>query len=490
MEGTAEVELISKFIIDYSDFYCDETSKRINFEEVLQIKDVDKSIINQAPDSQYINTVFDYKDEELPNVNSVSDLKRINGKSYLTNSDEIRIITTVSKTIFVDDIACKNKYLYFSLPAFITRYSRLEWNNLDDKMFVFILDKNFSKFESDFLVIQSFFEKKVEMDQRINENAKHSYASFNNIYSSIYDDKKLGSYFEYPLTWYSLKKSETDNSLKMQMLNYFFKIICNKDLGNDKYLIRGHKTVTVNTTSTQISYDESTVVKELFEFILDSDKHHDKLSLLRNTLTIFLDSHSNTINFFNKSSEILKSVKFNFDLYIQDKVKLFLDQKNKLLQEFINTTRKIEELTNSLISQIRTISLSLLGSIFLSLLNDVNKSKTSAILNLVLLSYVFYFLINLLIVWAQNKQKDALLNNLEKYTKELGVIGENQNNNLSYDSLKNNYLKKSLDNYEHYRRAMLIAISLLTVLFVLLYIANRFGIFTYPKEILKYLIGY
>lgn len=490
MERTTEVKLISKFIVDYSDSYCDETSKKINFEEVLKLKDIDKSIINQAPDSKYINTVFDYKNEELPNVNSVSDLKRINGESYLTNSVEIRINTTVDKNILIDHITCKNKYLYFSLPAFLTRYSRLEWNNLDDKMFVFILDKNFPKFESDFLVIQSFFENDIEMVQRINENAKHSYASFNNIYSSIYDDKKLGSFFEYPLTWYSLEESDTDNSLKMQMLNYFFKIICNKDLGNDKYLIRGHKTVTVNITSKQITYDESTVVKELFEFILDSDKHHDKLSLLRNTMTIFLDSHSNTINFFDKSSEILKSVKFNFDLYIQDKVKLFLDQKNKLLQEFINTTRKIEELTNSLISQIRTISLSLLGSIFLSLLNDVNKSKTSAILNLVLLSYVFYFLINLIVVWVQSKQKDALLFNLEKYTEELGVIGENQDNNLSYDSLKENYLKKSLDNYRHYRMAMMIAVLLLTVLFILLYIANRFGIFTYPKEILKYFIGY
>ncbi len=44
-------------------------------------------------------------------------------------------------------------------------------------------------------------------------------------------------------------------------------------------------------------------------------------------------------------------------------------------------------------------------------------------------------------------QKNALLSSLENYTKELGVIGEQNDNNLSYSSLKVKYLKKSVNIY-------------------------------------------
>lgn len=348
-----EKNQVEEFIIKYSDYYCSETSNYITFEETIKIQDIDESIINVAPESKYIDITFfdNLQDEELLEINSVKKLKEINGKSYTSNPTELRIITKVNKNVFLFELPYKNKYIYFQLQSFINQYPRLNWTETNYKMFVFIINDKDVKFLSDFLSVQNLREKNLSISEKIPVYSKERYISFNNIYNSIYDDKKLSSYFEFPLTWYSDSNDVIDKILNDQMIVHFFDIICNKKLESCRYLIRGHKTITIDLNGSEMSDEVAICTKELFEFILDIDKHHDKLSLLRNTMTVFLDSHSSELNFYEKADEILKAVKYNFDLYIQDKVKLFLDQKNKLLQEFIITTKKIEDLTNSLISQ-------------------------------------------------------------------------------------------------------------------------------------------
>ncbi|WP_435340506.1 hypothetical protein [Enterococcus durans] len=211
---------------------------------------------------------------------------------------------------------------------------------------------------------------------------------------------------------------------------------------------------------------------------------------MRNTFSLFLDENSNSKNLNDKIYEIIKSINYNFDLYIQDKIKIFLEQKNKLLQESINTTKKIEDLTNNLVSQIRTLSLSLLGTIFLSFFKEILNQKTMSIINLVLLSYIFYFTINLIIVIKQNRQKNSLLKTLKKYTEELGVINQHKENMISYEYLKKNYLQETIIIYDSYRRWMIRGLVFAIFLFFIMYLSNRIDSFHYPKEIFKFLIGY
>lgn len=490
--NSLEKNKVEEFIIKYSEYYCSETSNYIIFEETIKIQDIDKSVINEVTESKYIDITFfdNLQDEELLEIDSVQKLKEDNGESYKSNTTELKIITKVNKEIFLFELPYKNKYIYFQLQSFINQYSRLTWTETEYKMFVFIINDKNVTFQSDFLSVQNLRDENLSISEKIPEYSKERYIAFNNIYNSVYDDKKLSSYFEFPLTWYSYNNGITNKSLNNQMIVHFFNIIRNRNLDNGKYLIRGHKTITVELNGSEMSNDVAVYTKELFEFILDTDKHHDKLSLLRNTMTIFLDSQSDERNFYEKSEEILKGVKYNFDLYIQDKVKLFLDQKNKLLQEFIMTTKKIEDLTNGLISQMKTVTLSLLGTIFLSLVNDLNKGKTHAMINLVLLSYILFFLFNLIIVINQKKQKQSLTDSLKNYTKSLGVVGDSQNNNLSYETLEQTYLKSSLEFFDNYRCWTILGLSVLIFIFICLYISNRFNIFNTSIEILKFFIGY
>ncbi|EOS7826847.1 hypothetical protein EWX99_RS01330, partial [Enterococcus hirae] len=150
----------------------------------------------------------------------------------------------------------------------------------------------------------------------------------------------------------------------------------------------------------------------------------------------------------------------------------------------------IQDLTNNLVSQIRTVSLSLLGTVFLSFLKETVNQKTLSIMNLVLLSYIFYFTVNLIIVFKQNNQKKSLLNSLNRYTKELGVINQHKENVVSYENLKEDYLQESIDIYNSYRCWVIFGLIVLIVLFFIMYLSNRIDSFSYPKEILKFLIGY
>ncbi|MBO1087005.1 hypothetical protein [Enterococcus mundtii] len=492
MIDSLDRNLLYDFIVKYKNYYCDETSKKIIFEEIIKVQDIDKSILNCAPESIFITISFydNLTDDKLHDINSLENLREVNGDSYLKNSKEIKILTEVEKEALLDNMPYENKYLYFNIQSFFKKYHKLNWNNSDDKMFIFIVADENVLFQSDFLYIQNYKEETLGVSRKIPQYAKERYLSFNAIYDSIYDDKKLSSYFEFPLTWYAPENFELSEDITNQMVNYFFKIICNKKLGDSKYLIRGHKTITIELNSNSMSNNIAKCIKELFEFILDADKHHDKLSLLRNTMTIFLDSQSNECNFYEKSEEILKAVNYNFDLYIQDKVKLFLDQKNKLLQEFIMTTKKIEDLTNALISQMKTVTLSLLGTIFLSLVNDLNRGKTHAMINLVLLSYILFFSFNLIIVINQKKQKQSLTDSLKNYTKSIGVVGDSQDNSLSYETLEQTYLKSSLEFFNNYRCWTILGLSVLILIFICLYISNRFNIFSTPIDILKFFIGY
>ena len=477
--------------IEYISLTCSETLSNFRFVEKIQLCNIDDSFLNTIHKCDFFNSIIVINEDRYPDINTLDELRELNGETYKNKKDNLVITTTISKELFIGRYNLANKYLYSTLEDFLlsVEHKKLTWNFLEYKMNIFLLESNYN-FKSNFLNIESLniVQNQLENESIFKLDAER-FIRFNKIYE-VYDDKQIKSYFDYPLTWLSNNKSNKESIINYKVISTFIKIICNNDLGKNKYLVRGHKTITLELIESEIPEKVAIQIGELFDFILDDEKHHDKLNILRNTLTIFLDSESNIENFVVKSEEILKSVKYNFNLYIQDKVKLFLEQKNKLLQEFINTTRKIEELTGNLISQIRTVSLSLLGTIFLRLLNNINQGNNRALLNLVILSYTFYLMLNLLIVCKQNNQKEAMLNNLKKYTEELGAIGDNKDNNLSYESLKDKYLQMSLNYYENYRQTVIFGLMLLIIIFIMLYFSIRFNSLPWLLDFVKFVIGY
>lgn len=487
-----EISEILNLFSNNEKLFKSETQNKITFEETFKVCEIDDSISSKIPNSRYITIDFYLKkdDDRILGVNSTEDIKKLNGSEYRTKQDVIQAIINVKKQLFSEVLERENLLIYYKLDSFISQLDRINWEYENEKLIILILNNKKIKFMSDFIHIENYNREIEILNSIIEEDVKKRYEEFNNIYSAVYDDKKLENYFEYPLTWVGKSDSEIPDIISKKILMCFFKIICNKSLSQGRYLIRGQKTVILQITDEIVPQESVKIIDELFEFLLDVDKHHDKLTLLRNTLTVYLNSQSDTKNFIDEAPEIIKSLKYNFELYIQEKVYVFLDQKNKLLQEYIGVTKKIEDMTAGLVAQIRTITLSLMGTIFLSLLGDINKSKTFAILNLALISYILYFSVNIVLIGIQRFQKDALLKSLKNYTKELGVIGEQSDNNLSYHSLKEKYLQKSLEIYNIYWTFILVSVIILIVVFILIYLSLRFDYLPQLKTFIKFIIGY
>ncbi|MGY3778019.1 hypothetical protein [Isobaculum melis] len=398
-----------------------------------------------------------------------------------TSDEKITIFITIKKAQ-LNFFSFTNFYVFSDVTNFIKCVNNLEIVSCEHKLIVLIIDDHI-KFESEFIKIISSDFDNTNYSSLICNNAFEKYTTLN----TLFKDRTLKNFLEYPLSWIDM--SNGLDAFNVRSIQTFLSIVCNKILDTDhsSFLIRGYKTVCLSIENEpRISRDTVFSIEKLTNFIIDDKRIQDKLLILRNTMTLFLNSDENISGLDKSMKEIEMNVEYNFNTYIQDKIQLFFDQKNKLLLEFIATARKLEEQTNSIISQFRTVVLSLLGTIFLSLMNNITSAKTSAIVNIVLLSYLIFYVVNFFLVLNHKEEVNAILSSLRKYTKEISIDGKNN----SFEELKKDYLDYPLSLYNCYRKWVIRFLLLLIVVFLSLFISNRIIELSFLKNFIKFIIGY
>lgn len=479
---------ILNFIEKYSDKVVTDVARRMVLRFVVPVNELYS--IDFINNSEIVSNSFIYDSLDPFDGNLEEFIELFGSDGYKEVSDEVQVNVTIKKDK-IDFDWIDNFYFFLNHVNFFSAMPDVKINNSSKKIIVLLVGEKL-EFESKFIHMFNFDQFSKNLTTTINDDIDQEELSEFEVLNSVFKNKKLNSYLDYPISWISISDSMQPVPLcKHAVLETFFSIISNTVVSKTNFIIRGYKTVHLDISGEkEVSGEVCNIIGELMKFIIDKQRSHDKLLLLRNTCTLYMDSDEDIVGLEKKIFEIKKNVEYNFNAYIQDKIKIFLDQKNQLLQEFISTTKKIEELTNSLVSQIRTVLLSLLGTIFIGLIKDINDSKSSAMLNLVLLSYIFFFVIQLIIVIYQNKQQQSLLDSLESYTEEFGKIETGIENNYSFSNLKKRYLDKSLGVYSTYRCWTIVLMSVLIVLFVLLFLSNRFVKFSIPKDIIKIIIGY
>ena len=475
-----------EFIQNNIDKVVTDTPKRLVIRFIQNVNDVD---IDQFPNiSVAISYSIIYKDNKTDYKHPRDFLNSFGDDKYRRVESTVKINVTIKKDM-LQITNFENFYFFKDYKSFFKAINDLEIKNEKRKLVILILTKE-KRFNSKFLCIIDV----NHIDQSLNDVIKEIEYEKYQILNSLYKDRVLKNYLHYPITWIAEEFGEIDDvdyHFHVQVLKTFFSVISNTVLPKNQYVIRGYKTIYFSIDSGhEFSAKSCNIIEELMVFLIDEKRNHDKLLLLRNTMSLYLSSDEGVAGLERNIDEIKKNVEFNFNAYIQNKVELFLDQKNKLLQEYISTTKKIEELTSNLISQIRAVSVSLLGTIFLSLLGDIKKADTKVMVNLVLVSYIFYLTINWFLIFRQKKQKDNLLNNLEEYTTEIGTLGGNLDDSFSYNKLKKRYLENTENTYLKYRIWILIGLSFLILFFVLLYLTNRFNWIPILKDMIKFIIGY
>ncbi|MEQ7304210.1 hypothetical protein [Enterococcus avium] len=499
------------FISKFNDNIFRETENEITFFYKCKVKHMYDSPFSYLENFPFTNFIVEIDGQAYDQYSSLDEYKQSyshdNGDEYKEIDDLIVLKGDIEKRLLTEQVTIENCFIFSSMEKFQLNINFLELTNERKCTFIGIIDCNEKVFDSGFIKIGSADSLINEVDKNVSDSDYYEFKKSN----QIYFDKKFSNYLEYSNAWYSKYWAYHNDKLLsfiyMKQIKDFFFFICNKEVTSETFLIRGYKSVLLKIGD--FSYNRSFCDKiyRLLNFYVSSDNQHDKLIIMRNTFTLFLDEESDSQKLNEKIDEIVKSIYYNFDLYIKEKVKLFLEQKNLAIKEFNSVAKDIQKNIDSIITQIRTVLLSLLGTVFLSLLNSVRDSKQLYVLNLVFISYSFYMIINSISIFFQYKQVSIMKENLKSQIKSLGIKVDSEDNEekkssktihneissddeLSYSNLNDKYLVKIIKQFTHYRLISSISIFIIGVFFLGMYLSNRFGFFPNLKEIVKYILGY
>ncbi|MCQ30580.1 hypothetical protein DUD46_15135 [Listeria monocytogenes] len=118
-------------------------------------------------------------------------------------------------------------------------------------------------------------------------------------------------------------------------------------------------------------------------------------------------------------------------------------------------------------------------------------SFSKPMINIVLLSYIIYFCINIVLILFNRSNVKVVEANLREYVNSFGDFQfENQNEYLSYEELYKKYLKKPIGNFNILSWGTIIFLGILIICFLSIYLSLRFGKLLFFLDLLYKLIGF
>ncbi|MBK1994972.1 hypothetical protein JI640_03375 [Listeria ivanovii subsp. londoniensis] len=486
------VRKIFAFIETPEIFEKSETIDKISCKESCQVKNVKKTEAYKLGQNKGIETTFKIEGENIQSTSIDELISLYTEERYKEIESNLEIKVRISKKIITEEYPeISNLSFFSSLSEAMKQVFSLPWNDANYKQVIYIKDLPENQIlSSPYLLISDIEVNKVSKEEIIIKNEfKDIFHEVNNYYESV----SLDLYSKLPIAWIDNSTSRKRNiTYVLKQIELMMNLVCNKIIAKDIFVIRGYKTITFTVTTDDFTNLEQVedINKKLFSFLLDKEKFYDKKIILRNTLTLYLNDTSNTTNYVNNCEEIYKSVEYNFNLYVQNKIEVFLEQKNKLLQEFIDVSGKMQDRAQTVSDQLRTVGLSLLGTIFLSLLNNLNMSFSKPMINIVLISYIIYFCINIVLVFFAKSNVKVIKENLRDFVNTFGDIEiRNQNESFTYNDLYEKYLKKPVRNFNVLSVGTIIFLALLIICFSFMYLSVRFDFFPKIIDIAQCIIG-
>jgi len=416
-----------------------------NFESfVVTINDVsiDDFLGNLNKYTPLFSPFFDTKDANdnlritvKNNVNNIQILESIEqianyryGDDY---EDEIGIVEIkISKLNSVDYLTI------YSLDLFV---KFLDEKNIEDIFKLFssfdrrkfkILDGNNYNFHTAYFV----FTDSINFDNKTNQILKNiDLSNRNKKLKKINENTHFGNASSIkflPEDFYIINKSSNrviNNFFDKLTLSLVLRVLADiSEFTQNKliYKMYGYKTI-------KKEYDFASFNTEFIEDYFNSYEEtfnahtsiSDKIGLARNVISL----HIVEDDFTNIKGNIKSSIKSNYNIYLKENVKKYIDVKNKINDSIFSLTNKFDDATGNLLSSFKT-SFYTLASLFISLILFKVLKNSSTTFNLFSIE-VFLFLCPVLIAMYLFK----------KYN--IYEIKETRKRLISrYDQLKNQYI--------------------------------------------------
>jgi hypothetical protein len=294
---------------------------------------------------------------------------------------------------------------------------------------------------------------------------------------------------------YALPKIILDRNFdefKSATLDGFLCIVSERKISKDEYIISFEKNAILEMNSIEIdNIDLFGVLNQLFDFIFYDDKtYYEKLIIFRNVFSEFI-KRQNTIS--NKDFQcILKDVQSNYNLFINDKLKKFISDKQKLTEDFSKLQKEIlisiKNISNTISQQFLVLIVTILTTFVFKNFN------TRLAMSLTVYSGIFYLICIIIVNKVRGWDFDS-----KSIISECDAINKNYDMLYSIDKSYINNLKdsesyrtelKQLEKIETlYKRFIYGLLCILIVILILIYKHNElYTQFTFYKQIVDLLL--
>lgn len=172
------------------------------------------------------------------------------------------------------------------------------------------------------------------------------------------------------------KTDSTENKFKQSLMQKFYLDVLEfiSDESNEScYLFRGKKSLKIskNTTFTTDNYLK---LVNLFIFLVAGEKFLEKITIVRNVFSIYLNDENTLVNFDSKLDEIWKTVQHYFNNYISDNIKDFFKDRDSLFKEAMSVSKSINDQTDKLNNAINNSLISLVVGLTVSIYTSLAKN--------------------------------------------------------------------------------------------------------------------
>ena len=282
------------------------------------------------------------------------------------------------------------------------------------------------------------------------------------------------------------------DEFKIETLDGFLSIVSERKISKDEYIISFEKNAILEMNSIEIdNIDLFSVLNQLFDFIFyDNKTYYEKLIIFRNIFSEFI-KRQNTISNLD-FQYILKDVQSNYNLFINDKLKKFISDKQKLTEDFSKLQKEIlvsiKNISNTISQQFLVLIITILTTFIFKNFN------TRLAMSLTVYSGIFYLICIIIVNKVRGWNFDS-----KSIKSECDDIDKNYQMLYSIDKYFINTLKES-DNYKTelkrlekietlYKWLIYILLWSLIVILFLVYKHNEFYTqFTSYKQVVDLLL--
>ena len=244
----------------------------------------------------------------------------------------------------------------------------------------------------------------------------------------------------------------------------FLGLVSERKISEEEFIISFQKNAILKVENVNLSLDFFDVLGKLFFFIFeDSKTYYEKLVIFRN---VFSDSINRKEKLqTDKLRIIIKEIQSNYNLFIDDKLKKYISDKQKLTEDFTKLIRNILNSSKTISNNISQRLLVLIGTILTTfMLKNVNtRSAIFATLSAGLIYLVFILFTNYYRGW--DIESNSIAKEYDQIKEMYSVLYEIENSYLKKLEKNMDYANK-LKNLERLEKFNLIVISLFIIVFI------------------------